>query len=146
MKKNIYPNRRVSSSSTSKFKRYKDEPGLQYLTKNIPLEDNKTLEDKIGLISENFDMSDKKFKKYSDIKFKLNNGKLFLGEVTKYQKKLKEIKSEMFEIFYKTWNELVRYRYDIPSETFKIYRSRYDKYNYDVTRNTFKGTILEGKY
>ena len=85
------------------------------------MQDNKTLEDKIKLIKSNFDIADKFYDKYSSIKHQLNNGKLFNGEVIKYQKELNEIKTEMSDAFKTAWIEHNKYRSGIPSENFKIY-------------------------
>ena len=85
------------------------------------MQDNKTLEDKIKLIKSNFDIADKFYDKYSSIKYQLNNGKLFNGEVLKYQKELNEIKTEMPDAFKTAWIELNKYRSGIPSKNFKIY-------------------------
>ena len=109
-------------------------------------EDNKTLEDKIKLIKENFDASDKKYGEYSNLKSKLNNGRLFLGEITRYQKELIEIKNEMFDLFKISWSNLIKYSNDIPSKTFNMYRARYKIYNYDVKRNNFDVTIFDKDY
>ena len=77
------------------------------------------------------------FKKYLFIKNKLNGGRLFKGEIIKYQKELKKIKDETFDNFEKTWFNLNKYRYDIPSETFRLYHKRYKNYNYNITKNSF---------
>ena len=85
------------------------------------LQDNETLEDKIELIKSNFNTADKFYDKYSSIKYQLNNGRLFKGEVTRYQKELNEIKREMFDAFKTAWSEHNKYRSAIPSKNFKIY-------------------------
>ena len=85
------------------------------------MQDNKTLEDKIKLIKSNFDIADKFYDKYSSINHQLNNGRLLLGEFTKYQKELNEIKTEMSDAFKTAWIELNKYRSGIPSENFKIH-------------------------
>ena len=85
------------------------------------LQDNETLEDKIELIKSNFNTADKFYDKYSSIKYQLNNGRLFKGEVTRYQKELNEIKREMFDAFKTAWIELNKYRSGIPTKNFKIF-------------------------
>ena len=67
-----------------------------------------SLDEKLKLIEENFNLSDKEFNKYSTIKSKLNNGTLFLGEFKRYEKELKEIRKDMFDSFKKTWYDIVR--------------------------------------
>ena len=96
-----------------------------------------SLDEKLKLIEENFNLSDKEFSKYSTIKSKLNNGTLFLGEVKRYEKELKEIRKDMFDSFKKTWYDIVRHSKDIPSDTLKKYQNKFDTYNVDITRNTF---------
>ena len=133
------------------MKHYQDESILKSYKRHMierenPLEDNKTLEDKLNLIRSDFEASDKKFGEYSALKLKLNNGRLFLGEVTKYQKKLIEIKNEMFDLFKISWSNLIKYGNDIPTKTFKMYRTRYKIYNYDMKRNTFNVTIFDKDY
>jgi hypothetical protein len=137
MEKNIYANRRLRKGSNSRFKKFKDEQGLQYLSKKIPLEEYSTLDEKLKLIEENFNLSDKEFNKYSTIKSKLNNGTLFLGEFKRYEKELKEIRKDMFDSFKKTWYDIVRHSKDISSDTLKKYQNKFDTYNVDLTRNTF---------
>tara|TARA_B100000315_G_C14324134_1_gene472194 strand:- start:158 stop:583 length:426 start_codon:yes stop_codon:yes gene_type:complete len=136
-----YGNYRASKSSDLRFKKYKDKYELNSLKKQISdykqQVDNRTLEEKLNLMNENFEISDKGFKKYLSIKNKLNGGRLFKGEITRYQKELKKIKDETFDNFKKTWFDLNKYRCDLPSETFKIYHKRYKAYNYDITRNSF---------
>ena len=137
MEKNIYANRKLRKGSNSRFKKFKDEHDLQYLSKKIPLEEYSTLDEKLKLIEENFNLSDKEFNKYSTIKSKLNNGTLFLGEVKRYEKELKEIRKDVFDSFKKTWYGIVRYSKDIPSDTLKKYQNKFNTYNVDITRNTF---------
>ena len=96
-----------------------------------------SLDEKLKLIEENFNLSDKEFSKYSTIKSKLNNGTLFLGEVKGYEKELKEIRKDMFDSFKKIWYDIVRYSKDISSDTLKKYQNKFDTYNVDITRNTF---------
>ena len=130
------------------MKTYQDEGSLVYgfrrLYKRKPnhkLEREepivKSLDEKLKLIEENFNLSDKEFSKYSTIKSKLNNGTLFLGEVKRYEKELKEIRKDMFDSFKKTWYDVVRYSKDIPSDTLEKYQNKFDTYNVDITRNTF---------
>ena len=137
MEKNTYANRKIRKDSNSRFRKFKDEYELQYLSKRKPLEEHYTLEKKLEVIKKNFDISDKQFEKYSFIKSQLNNGNLLKGEFMRYQKELNKIKNEISDIFKKTWHDLNRYGYDLPSSTFKLYRQRYKNYNYDITRNTF---------
>ena len=127
------------------MKNYQDE-SLVHSYKRHMMERENALEDKIKLIKENFDASDKKYGEYSNLKSKLNNGRLFLGEITRYQKELIEIKNEMFDLFEISWSNLIRYSNDIPTKTFNIYRARYKIYNYDVKRNNFNVTIFDKGY
>ena len=142
MVKNKFANRKINKYRVSEksSKKYKDEYELQYLNMDKPLEDKITLEDKLKLIKNNFDNADKKYLKYASTKSYLNSDKLFLGEVTRYKKELNKIKSELFDVFKTTWVDLIRYKYDLPSETFKRYHDRYKTYNYDVTR---KGRLIK---
>ena len=133
------------------MKNYQDESIFHSYKRHMmerenALEDNRTLEDKINLIRSDFEASDKKFREYSALKLKLNNGRLFLGEVTKYQKEVIEIKNEMFDLFKISWSNLIKYSNDIPTKTFNIYRARYKIYNYDVKRNNFNVTIFDKDY
>ena len=133
------------------MKNYQDESIFHSYKRHMmerenALEDNRTLEDKINLIRSDFDASDKKFGEYSALKLKLNNERLFLGEITKYQKELIEIKNEMFDLFKISWSNLIKYGNDVPSKTFNMYRKRYKMYNYDVKRNNFNVTIFDKDY
>ena len=127
------------------MKSYQDEESLVHSFGRHKLEreiieyrdSNKTLEDKLQLIDENFNLSDEKYSKYSSMKFKLNNGKLFLGEATRYRKELRKMEEDLFNTFKKTWGDLIRYGKDIPSNKFKTYRVRYNTYNYNPARNRF---------
>ena len=123
------------------MKTYQDEGSLVYgfrrhkLGREEPIVTS--LDEKLKLINENFNLSDKEFNKYSTIKSKLNNGTLFLGEVKRYEKELKEIRKDMFDSFKKTRYTLLEYSKDIPSDTLKKYQNKFDTYNVDITRNTF---------
>ena len=133
------------------MKRYQDESILKSYKRHMSerenvLENNKTLEDKLNLIRSDFEASDNKFGEYSALKLKLNNERLFLGEITKYQKELIEIKNEMFDLFKISWSNLIKYSNDIPPKTFNMYRARYKIYNYDLKRNTFNVTIFDKDY
>jgi len=130
------------------MKHYQDESILhsykrQMMERENALEDNSTLEDKLNLIRNNFEESDNKFGEYSALKLKLNNGRLFLGEFTKYQKEVIKIKNEMFDLFKISWSNLIKYNNDLPPKTFNMYRARYKIYNYDIKRNTFNVTIFD---
>ena len=118
----------MHESIVEKYKRHKEEREKPLMI---------SLEKKLKLIEENFNLSDKEFNKYSTIKSKLDNGTLFLGEVTRYKKELKEIRKDMFDIFKKTWYDLLRHSEDIPSDTLKKYQIKFDTYNFDIRRNTF---------
>ena len=96
-----------------------------------------SLDEKLKSIDENFNLCDKEFAKYSNIRSQLNNGTLFLGEVTRLQKELKEIREDMFNLFKKTRYNLLEYSKDIPSNTLKKYQVRFNRYDFDVTRNIF---------
>ena len=126
----------MHESIVEKYKRHKEEREKPLMI---------SLEKKLKLIEENFNLSDKEFNKYSTIKSKLTNGYLFLGEVTRLQKELKVMKEEMFDVFKKTWNDLLIYSKDIPSNTLKKYQIKFDIYNFDVTRNRFNETIFDKK-
>ena len=126
----------MHESIVEKYKRHKEEREKPLMI---------SLEKKLKLIEENFNLSDKEFNKYSTIKSKLTNGYLFLGEVTRLQKELKVMKDEMFDVFKKTWNDLLIYSKDIPSNTLKKYQIKFDIYNFDVTRNRFNETIFDKK-
>ena len=133
------------------MKHYQDESILHSYKRHMKerenaVEDDTTLEDKLNLIRSDFEASDKKFGKYSALKLKLNNGRLFLGEITKYQKELIEIKNEMFDLFKISWSNLIKYGNDIPHKTFNMYRAKYKIYNYDVKRNNFNVTIFDKDY
>ena len=133
------------------MKHYQDESILHSYKRHMSerenaLENNITLEDKLNLIRSNFEASDNKFGKYSALKLKLNNERLLLGEFTKYQKELIEIKNEMFDLFKISWSNLIKYGNDVPSKTFNMYRKRYKMYNYDVKRNNFNVTIFDKDY
>ncbi len=107
------------------YKRHKME-------RENPPKENKTLEEKIKLIDGNFYLADKEF-----------NGRLFKGEITRYQKELINMKKEMFDTFNTTWYNLTKYQNDIPFDSFKRYKNRFDSYDYDVKRNKFKGSIFD---
>ena len=130
------------------MKQYKDESIIHSYKRHKrerenPLKEDKTLEEKLKLINDNFDLSDKEYNRYSSIKFKLHNGRLFKGEITRYQKELINMKKEMFDTFNTTWYNLTKYQNDIPFDSFKRYKNRFDSYDYDVKRNKFKGSIFD---
>ena len=118
------------------YKRHKME-------RENPPKENKTLEEKIKLIDGNFYLADKEFNGYSSIKSKLKNDGLFKGEVSRYQKELINMKKEMFDTFNTTWSNLTKYQNDIPFDSFKRYKNRFDSYDYDIKRNKFKGSIFD---
>tara|TARA_Y100000310_G_C20689623_1_gene821376 strand:- start:3209 stop:3520 length:312 start_codon:yes stop_codon:yes gene_type:complete len=89
--------------------------------------DTKPLEDILKLMEKNFNLSDELDRKYSSMKLQLNGRNLFLGEMTKYRKEIKEIKNEMSDVLKKTWSDLIKYGESIPSETFIMYREKYKK-------------------
>ena len=118
------------------YKRHKME-------RENPPKENKTLEEKIKLINDNLYLADKEFNMYSSIKSKLKEGGLFKGEIARYQRELINMKKEMFDTFNTTWSNLTKYQNDIPFDSFKRYKNRFDSYDYYVKRNKFKGSIFD---
>ena len=53
------------------------------------------------------------------------------------------MKKEMFDTFNTTWSNLTKYQNDIPFDSFKRYKNRFDSYDYDIKRNKFKGSIFD---
>ncbi len=135
--KKSYGNSRSSKSSDLRFKRYKDENELFNFRKRLPLQDHRTLEEKIELIDKNFEISDKKLKDYLSIKTKLTGGRLFRGEVIRYRKDLIKSQNKLFESFKRTWFDFSRYKQDLPSKKVIKYSEKYKTYNYNVRINSF---------
>jgi hypothetical protein len=96
--------------------------GKYYQDKNV-----KPLEDILKLMEKNFNLSGELDKKCSSMNLQMNSGNLFLGEMTRYGKEIKEIKEEMSDVLKKTWDDLIKYGESISSETFIIYREKYKK-------------------
>ena len=125
-----------SETIVASYQRHKRE-------RENPLKDDKTLEEKIKLINDNLYLADKEFNRYSSIKSKLKEGGLFKGEVARYQKELIKMKKEMFDTFNTTWSNLTKYQNDIPFDSFKRYKNRFNSYDFDVKRNKFNGSIFD---
>lgn len=120
-----------------------DSPKRNRLERERKYSETMSLEDKLESIKNNFDITDNLFGEYSSLKFKLNNERLLMGEFRKYQRELRTLKSELFNIFKISWKELIMHSEDIPSKTFKTYSIRFKRYDYNLERNSFNGTIFD---
>ena len=113
------------------MKHYQDETYLVHRFKKDGDHKNndKTLEEVIKLMDNNFKLSDDIYNQYSFMKLQLNNEKLLFGERIRYRKEIKEIKDSMSNVLEKTWSNLIKYNKVLPSNTFKMYRERYMNYD-----------------
>ena len=107
------------------MKHYQDETYLVHRFKKDGDHkyNDKTLEEVIKLMDNNFKLSDDIYNQYSFMKLQLNNEKLLFGERIRYRKEIKEIKDSMSGVIEKTWSNLMIYNKVLPSNIFKMYLS-----------------------